>query len=119
MKHPNDEREPDAPRWMELAATLRAEPAPDTLARVRRRLTAARAEPAWLRLLSRPVAVAASAALLVASAIAGEMLLAGASAEASDESLTSALLGDDGSFGLGLEQAAAGTVNADSEAVAP
>jgi hypothetical protein len=118
VKHPADDHDPDVPRWMELAATLRAEPAPDTLARVRRRLAAGRgAEPAWLRWLARPAAVAASAALLVASAIAGQMLLAGAAVEANDDALTSSLLGDDGSFGLGLESVT-GTVIADSEDVA-
>jgi hypothetical protein len=119
VKHPDD-HDHDVPRWMKLAATLRAEPAPDTLARVRRRLTAGRAaEPAWLRWLARPVAVAASAGLLVASAIVGEMLLAGVPGEANDETLTATLLGDDGDFGLGLEPAVDGTVSADSEAVAP
>ena len=119
MKHPVDDHDHDVPRWMKLAATLRAEPAPDTLARVRRRLAAARpVEPAWFRWFARPAAVAACAGLLVMSAIAGEMLLAGVSAEASDETLTATLLGDDGSFGLGLESAT-GSVSADSEEVAP
>lgn len=117
MKHPVDDHDHDVPRWMKLAATLRAEPAPDTLARVRRRLAATSPEPAWLHWLARPVAVAASAALLVASAIAGQMLLAGAAAETNDEALTATLLGDDGSFGLGLEQAVDGAVSADSEDV--
>ena len=95
-----------APRWLKLAAALRAEPAPDTLARVRGRLAARALEPSWIRWLARPVAVAASAALLVVSAIAGNALLAGPGTETADAStLTAALLDDDGSFGLGVDRA--------------
>lgn len=106
---------------MELAATLRAEPDAATLARVRGRLAARRAEPAWLRWLARPIAVAASAALLVVSAVAGNALLTTPSRENADEgALTVALLGDDGSFGLGLESSATtGSASADSEGVQP
>lgn len=113
----------DMPRWMRLAAALRAEPAPDTLARVRGRLASRAVEPSWIRWLARPVAVAASAALLVVSAVAGNALLAGSRAETADAStLTAALLDDDGSFGLGVERTAAtstGTTRADSGTVTP
>ena len=109
----HDDHERDLPRWLKLAATLRAEPAADTLARVRHRVAARAAErslePSWIRWLARPVAVAASAALLVASAVAGNALLAGSSRETADAgTLTSALLDDDGSFGLGVERATTG-----------
>lgn len=121
----SNERSEDAsmsPRWMRLAAALRAEPAPDTLARVRGRLASRAAEPSWIRWLARPVAVAASAALLVVSAIAGNALLAGSQAETADATtLTAALLDDDGSFGLGVDRAATvtGSTNADSGGVQP
>ena len=112
------EEQGEAPRWLKLAAALRAEPAPDTLARVRRRIASRAAAPSWVRWLARPVALAASAALLIVSAIAGNALLAGSSAETADAStLTAQLLGDDGSFGLDLERTITGAASADSERV--
>jgi hypothetical protein len=99
VNHEQDER--DLPRWLRLAATLRAEPAPGTLARVRASLAARGTAPAWLVWLSRPVTVAASAALLVASAWIGSAVLSpGAESEGEPVSLSEALLGDDGSLGL-------------------
>ena len=116
--HRDEASTSSAPRWLKLAATLRAEPAPDTLARVRRRLASRTVEPSWVRWLGRPVALAASAALLIVSAIAGNALLAGSNAATADAStLTAQLLGDDGSFGLDLERTAGGPASADSEGV--
>ena len=93
-------REPDdpnvEPRWIKLAADLRAEPAPGTLARVR--------EPAWVRWLGRPAALATSVALLVACAWAGNAWVTStANARPDGATLVSALLDDDGSFGLGVQ----------------
>jgi len=47
----NEHHEPpsDEPRWLRLAADLKAEPAPGTLARVRERLATREREPAWVR----------------------------------------------------------------------
>ena len=60
------------PHWLRLAADLRAEPAPGTLARVRERLAVrGEREPAWVRWLGRPAALATSVALLVICAWAG------------------------------------------------
>ncbi len=116
MNHEHDDT--DIPRWLRLAATLRAEPDAATLARVRRRLATREPEPAWLRWLARPAALAASAALLVVSAWTGNVLLSTPGGESADASaLTVALLGDDGSFGLGLD--AAGAASADSDEVSP
>ncbi len=106
------------PRWIKLASALHAEPAPDTLARVRRRLASRTAAPSWIRWLARPVALATSVALLVVSAIAGNALLAGSRAETADAStLTAQLLGDDGSFGLDAASTNTGPAGADSEGV--
>src|SRR5262245_56307355 len=113
------------PRWLKLAADLRAEPAPDTLARVRARLAAAARgrppglEPAWLRWLGRPAALATSLALLVACAWAGNAWVASSvNARPDGASVVSALLDEDGSFGLGLEADEAGSPStSDSEAV--
>ena len=117
MKHEHDER--DTPRWLRLASALRAEPAPDTLARVRARLAAGSPAPGWLAWLSRPVTVAASAALLVASAWIGAAMLApGAGEEGESVSLSAALLGDDGTLGF-TPSASEGESSADSEAVTP
>ena len=114
-----------APRWLRLATTLRAEPDAATLAHVHARLAARSAGPAWVRWLSRPLALAASAALLVASAFAGSAMLSTGTASADDESLVvSTLLGDDGSYGLPVVHdtaagTASGAASTDSEAVAP
>ena len=94
----------DAPRWLELLAGAHAEPEPGTLARARARLAARGAEPAWVRWLARPAALAASAALLVISAWAANALLsASATQPADDGSIVAALLGEDGSYGLRID----------------
>jgi hypothetical protein len=110
------------PRWLRLAADLRAEPAPGTLARVRERLAARDREPAWVRWLGRPAALATSVALVIACAWAGNSwLVSTASPRPDGASVVSALLDEDGSFGLGLDAEAAagpGPDGADSGAVA-
>jgi hypothetical protein len=120
----NDTRDiENEPRWLRLAATLRAEADPATLAHVRARLAERSAGPAWVRWLSRPVALAASAALLVVSMFVGGALLstAGTGAQTQEEtSMVSTLLGDDGSYGLPLNRdASAGTPVSDSGGVTP
>src|SRR5215470_13332721 len=98
-EHPNDE-----PRWLRLAADLRAEPAPGTLARVRERLAGRDREPTWVRWLGRPAALATSVALLVVCAWAGNAWITSTvSTRADGATLVSALLDDDGSFGLGVQ----------------
>ena len=113
----NDRNEP---RWLELAATLRAEPDGATMARVLARLAARSAGPEWVRWLSRPVVLAAAAALLVVSAYTGSALLSASNASADDDaSVMSTLLGDDGSYGLPVERSATvGSAGADSDGVA-
>ena len=107
------------PRWLRLAADVRAEPAPGTLARVRARLTASAAEPTWVRWLARPATLAASLVLLVAAAWAGDAWLSSNVGDRSDESsLVSALLGEDGSYGMGTAAADAdGPVGSDSASI--
>ena len=114
-EHANDE-----PRWLRLAADLRAEPAPGTLARVRERLAAPAREPAWVRWLGRPAALAASVALLVVCAWAGNAWIgSSAGARADGASVVSALLDEDGSFGLGVQaDEPASSPGADSGTVA-
>lgn len=111
------------PRWLRLAATFRAAPDAATLAHVHDRLAARATSPAWVRWLSRPVALAASTALLVVSAFTGGALLAAGNPVTPSEagsSMVSTLLGDDGSYGLSLEaDTPAGATSADSEVVAP
>ena len=112
--------EANEPRWLRLAATLRAEPDAATLAHVRARLAGRSAGPAWVRWLSRPVALAASAALLVMSVFTGSALLSAGNASADDEpSMLNTLLGDDGSFGLPTDHnGTSGAASSDSEGVA-
>jgi hypothetical protein len=107
------------PRWLRLAADLRAEPAPGTLARVRERLATREREPAWVRWLGRPVTLATSVALLLVCAWAGNTWIATTERARPDgATLVSALLDEDGSFGLGLESdAASPEPGADSGAV--
>lgn len=104
MNERDDRPDPDGdPRWLRLAADLRAEPAPETLARVRARLAVREREPAWVRWLGRPAALAASVALLVACAVAGNAwITASEQPRPEGATLVSALLDEDGSFGLGL-----------------
>ena len=108
------------PRWLELAAALQAEPDAATMARVRARLAAHLAGPGWVRWLSRPVVLAASAALLVVSTYSASALLSGSNAGTDDDvSVMSTLLGDDGSYGLPVERGATGgAASSDSEGVA-
>ena len=92
------------PRWLRLAADLRAEPDAATLARVRARLAARGTAPAWVGWLARPVGLATAVGLLVASAWAGNAWLSAAGPERPDSgALVSALLGEDGSFGLAVD----------------
>ena len=101
--------EPNDPHWLRLAATLRAEPAPSTLARVHARLAQRGAgEPAWLRWLARPAVLAMSAAVLAISMLSGLTWIATKTAPlaASDAStFTSVFVGDVSSFGLPLSTA--------------
>ena len=106
MNEHDDRHDPgDEPRWLRLAADLRAEPAPGTLARVRERLAErGEREPAWVRWLGRPAALATSVALLVVCAWAGNAWLASTVGTRTDSAtLVSALLDEDGSFGLGVQ----------------
>lgn len=106
MNEHDSRRDPnDEPRWLRLAADLRAEPAPGTLARVRERLAErGEREPAWVRWLGRPAALATSVALLVVCAWAGNAWITSAANSRPDSAtLVSALLDEDGSFGLGVQ----------------
>ena len=107
------------PRWLRLAATLRAEPDAATLAHVRARLAQRSAGPAWVRWLSRPAVLAASATLLMLSVFAGSAMLSTSAAGSDDDtSVVSALLGDDGSYGLPVERGAnTDAASSDSEGV--
>jgi len=124
-EHGQGRGEPDGPKWLRLAADLKAEASPATMARVRARIQARPVEPAWVRWLGRPAALATSVALLVACAWAGDAwLTASAPVRSDDAALVSTLLGEDGSFGLGLEEAEpagpsspSGPSTPDSEAV--
>jgi hypothetical protein len=89
---------------------------------VRERLAAREREagPAWVRWLGRPAALATSVALLIVCTWAGNAWLASSvSPRPEGASLVSALLGEDGSFGLGVESdEPGGATGADSGAVA-
>ena len=112
--------EATSPRWLKLAAAVRAEADPATLARVYARLAARSAEPAWLRWLARPAALATSAALLVLSAVAGSALLGDSPSASGEGTLAAAeLLGEDGSYGLVIDEGEADDSASDSGRVAP
>ncbi|MEO5989478.1 MAG: hypothetical protein ABIU54_13285 [Candidatus Eisenbacteria bacterium] len=107
MKHhqANDER------IERLIAATHAPAHPAVLARARARIAAmaAPSEPAWVRWLARPVALAASGGLLALSLAAGGWLLRGVTSTAPESASSresvgiSDLLGDDGSYGLVFE----------------
>jgi anti-sigma factor RsiW len=112
------------PHWLKLAATLRVTPDPATMARVRARLASRPTEPAWVRWLARPAALAFSAGLLVVSAVAGSLWVSEgvrSNSTTQDTSMLSTLLGDDGSYGLPVSatDGAAGTTATDSGEVRP
>ena len=107
----NDSHDPaNEPRWLQLAATLRATPDAATLAHVRARLAARAAGPAWVRWLSRPVALVASAAVLVLSVFAGSALLSASNTAATDTSVVSTLLVVNAVVSFMPERRAAGVV---------
>lgn len=111
--------DPHEPRWLRLAVTRRAEPAPATLARVRARLVArALTEPAWLRWFARPASLAFAAGLLVASALLGvAWLRASASTAAAEQAaLASVWSSDELALGLDSMSPEAGVSAADSQA---
>ena len=116
MNHPHDD---GTPRWLRLAATLRAEPGPGTMARVRARLE--QREPSWFAWLARPATLAVSAGLLAMSAWFGASLVtSGTDASSEDGTFAAALLQDDGTFGLSVDDAAtAGEAGSDSQEVIP
>ncbi len=108
-------------RLERLIAATHAPADPAVLARARARIAvmATPGEPAWVRWLARPVALAASGGLLAVSLAAGGWLLRGVTSTAQEATISteavavSDLLGDDGSYGLvfeasGAEQAATG-----------
>src|SRR5262249_58127272 len=71
------------------------------VARGYERRAASGRERAWVRWLGRPAALATSVALLIACAWAGDAWLSSAPGTGAQEtSLVSAMLGEDGSFGL-------------------
>ena len=114
----------EEPRWLTLVAGVRAEPEGATLERVRARLLRRGAAPAWLRGLAHPATLAGAGALVVVSAFTGNSMLADLSSVSDgDTGILSALLGDDGSFGLPVDHVAtagspaAPPVPVDSEAV--
>ena len=122
MTQPSDPA--NEPHWLKLAATLRVTPDPATMARVRARLASRPAEPAWVRWLARPAALAFSAGLLVVSAVAGSLWVSDgvrSNSMTQDTSMLSTLLGDDGSYGLPVSatDAAADTSATDSGEVRP
>ncbi len=96
--------EPNEPKWLKLAAALRAEPDPATSAHVRARLARrAASEPSWVRWLARPIGLALSAGLLVVSAVTSVTWVAThTSRVASEENdvLTSVFVGDESMYGL-------------------
>lgn len=110
--------DPNEPRWLRLAGTRTAQPAPTTLARVHARLAArAQAEPAWLRWFARPASLAFAAGLLVASALLGvSWLRASVTAAAAEQAaLASVWSTDDLALGLDASDTESAVMPADSQ----
>lgn len=101
------------------ASQAPADDAPLTraLARLAERDRLSEREPAWMRWLARPAALAAACALLVMSVSASAWLLRDPSpvAESSEGSeLIAGLIGEDGSFGLVASDAGISSAESDS-----
>ncbi len=100
------------------AACASADPA--VLARARARLAEADAVPGPLAWLGTPAALVGACALFVAVAGASIVIVRGESAAAHDPTLVSALIGDDGSYGLpAVSPANIATGTSDTGAVNP
>lgn len=110
--------DPNEPRWLRLAATRMAAPAPTTLARVHARLAArAPSEPVWLRWFARPASLAFAAGLLVASAVLGVSWLRASvtTADAEQAALASMWSSDDLTLGLEASDTESALTPADSQ----
>lgn len=109
-----------------LARLLAASQAPADDAPLRRalaQLAARDAEPAWLRWLARPAALATACALLVVSVSASAWLLRAPSATSATggaletSEVIAGLIGEDGSFGLVASDAGEAGPSSDSGGV--
>jgi len=114
MKSPTDRFEE---RLERLLGAARAEADPAVLARARARLAAEADVPRTLAWLGTPAALVTACALLVAVTSAGVWLARDDAPAARDTSLVSALVGDDGSYGLPAAGATRDAENADSGVV--
>ena len=92
---------------------------PAVLARARARLATELAVPRPLAWLGTPAALAAACALFVAVSAASVWFVSSDPASRSDASLVSALVGDDGTYGLPSASAQRATDGADSGGVTP
>ncbi len=105
-----------------LLGASRSAANPAVLARVRSRLAAREASPGWLAFLGSPVALATACALLLVSGVLSFNVVRAdrLTAATASTSLVSALLDDDGTYGLPAAAATtdAGTVS-DSNGVTP
>jgi hypothetical protein len=106
-----NELERDEARLTRILGAVRAPADPAVLARARARLAASPDVPRVFRWLGTPAALAGACALLLISAGASFAVLGTESAASSrDTQLVSALIGDDGTYGL---PTATGTVTTD------
>ena len=116
-------------RLERLLGATRASANPAVLARVRERL-AARAEtvePAWLRFLGRPIALATACGLLAVSlAVSLQVIASDRAANATatvsattNTSLVAALLDDDGTYGIPTSATGETSTTGDSNGVTP
>jgi hypothetical protein len=106
-------------RLARVLAASHAPADPAVLARALQRAAAGRPVPGPLSWLATPAALAATAALLVVVTVGGTWIVRADSASSRETSLVSALIGDDGSYGLPAAGANAPTANGDSGGVTP
>lgn len=99
-------------RIAKLIRATHAPADPAVLARARARIAAMTEanEPAWLRWLARPAALAASGGLLAVTLLAGGWMLRNSAVGSTESTAVSEtvaiadLLGDDGSYGLAFDE---------------
>ena len=115
-----NEFDPVDGRLLSILGAAHAPADPAVLARVSARLARTVSVPAPLTWLGTPAALVAACALFVAVAGASIVMVRSESATAHDTTLVSALIGDDGSYGLPAASAAASATGlTDSGTVTP
>jgi hypothetical protein len=114
-----NELDPADERLVRILGASRASADPAVLVRARARLAGAAQVPGPLAWLGTPAALVAACALFVAVAGTSMVIVHAEPTTTRDNTLVSALIGDDGSYGLPTVSSTAATGTSDSGTVTP